>query len=88
MKNRDEARTYLEGVEQDIPEDLLTTWKEEEADWMKKVVDIKNHKTMSNPYVASGDDGRLLCSGRPGGTLRQCPSLVGRSDSELVANRA
>lgn len=47
-------------MERKIPLDVIAQWKEEEADWLRQVVDIKNHKDMANPYVASGPEGAYL----------------------------
>ena len=58
VKYRDKAKTYLDGVEEGIPGHVLRQWKEEEAEWLTKVVDIKNHKTLDNPFTAPKESGK------------------------------
>ena len=55
------ATEYLGSVSEGIPLEVITKWRSEEAAWLAKVVDIKNHKTLDNPYVAP-KDGRELQS--------------------------
>ena len=55
VKYRDQARKYLDSVEEGIPGDVLSRWRAEEDEWLSKVVDIKNHKTLDNPFTAPRD---------------------------------
>ncbi|KAI0706563.1 hypothetical protein C8Q76DRAFT_630169 [Earliella scabrosa] len=50
-----QAKDYLDQVEMSIPAEILEQWKQEEAEWLAKVVDIRNHKTLDNPFVAPQD---------------------------------
>ena len=55
IKYRDQARKYLDSVEEGIPSEVLSRWRAEEEEWLDKVVDIKNHKTLDNPFTAPKD---------------------------------
>ena len=55
LKYLREAETYLESVEKGIPPEVLAKWLAEEAEWLSKVVDIRNHKTLDNPFVSPKD---------------------------------
>ncbi|KAI0691552.1 hypothetical protein C8Q76DRAFT_771966 [Earliella scabrosa] len=52
-----EAKTYLEKVEAGIPDSILHQWIAEEAEWLRQVVDIRNHKHLDNPFAPPKDDG-------------------------------
>ncbi|KAI0643312.1 hypothetical protein C8Q79DRAFT_915187, partial [Trametes meyenii] len=47
----------LEKLEQNISPALLAEWRAEEAEWLRKVVDIDNHKQLDNPYSLSAGAG-------------------------------
>ena len=55
LKYYAQAQSYLESVECSIPPAILAQWREEEGEWLRKVVDIRNHKTLDNPFVAPPD---------------------------------
>ena len=52
MKYLTEAEEYLTSVEDGIPANVLRKWVEEEDIWLARVVDMRNHKTLDNPFVA------------------------------------
>ncbi|KAI0744400.1 hypothetical protein C8Q76DRAFT_604248 [Earliella scabrosa] len=49
------AQEYLNSIEEGIPLQVLCEWRREEAEWLSKVVDIKTHKTLDNPFVTPKD---------------------------------
>ncbi|KAI0060783.1 hypothetical protein BV25DRAFT_1806721 [Artomyces pyxidatus] len=51
------AQDLLNKTEAQIPTEMLEDWKKEEEDWLAKVVDIKNHATLNNPYEAENVKG-------------------------------
>ncbi|KAI0644659.1 hypothetical protein C8Q79DRAFT_1001927 [Trametes meyenii] len=51
------STSSLENLEQTISPALLTKWRTEEAEWLRKVVDIHNHKELDNPYSLSAGAG-------------------------------
>ena len=58
-KQLQQAEAYLEGVEAKIPPEVLTQWKREHQEWLLKVTNVKNHKTLDNPFVAAKGDGNV-----------------------------
>ena len=55
LKYLAQAKEYLDRVELSIPPPILAQWRIDEAEWLEKVVDIRNHKTLDNPFVAPAD---------------------------------
>ena len=51
------AQEYLASVEEGVPLAVVQQWRREEATWLQQVVDIKNHKTLDNPYIAPKNGG-------------------------------
>ncbi|OJT08177.1 hypothetical protein TRAPUB_11843 [Trametes pubescens] len=49
------ATTYLNGVENTVDPEALARWKVEERLWKEKVVDIKQHDGLDNPYEPPRD---------------------------------
>ncbi|TFK87312.1 hypothetical protein K466DRAFT_491107 [Polyporus arcularius HHB13444] len=47
---------FLTKFEKSIDSVTLATWKKEEAEWLAKVVNIKNHKDLDNPFVPDVDE--------------------------------
>ena len=39
----------------------VDAWKVQEAEWLKKVVDIKHHRELQNPYEVRKDAGARVC---------------------------
>ncbi|KAI0349249.1 hypothetical protein OH77DRAFT_1415382 [Trametes cingulata] len=46
---------YLAGVEKELDKAELAAWRKQEREWKQKVVDIKEHKTLDNPYEPPRD---------------------------------
>ncbi|KAI0711729.1 hypothetical protein C8Q76DRAFT_623155 [Earliella scabrosa] len=83
VKYHSEAKAYLVSVEAKIPPEVLQQWKDDHAAWLEKVVDIKNHKTLDNPFVARKDDG--LSRASVGEALKSSAAAPDRSyGMELV----
>ncbi|KAI0640393.1 hypothetical protein C8Q79DRAFT_921614 [Trametes meyenii] len=49
------AREYLNSVEESLCKKDLVAWQLEEREWMQKVVDIKTHKDLENPFEPPRD---------------------------------
>ena len=63
-KKYDQARTeYVRAkdallrLETQIEPGTLAQWKVEEQNWLEKVVDMKQHDTLDNPYEPRNDKG-------------------------------
>ena len=53
------SRRFLQEFQRSIDPATLAQWETEEAAWLAKVVDMKNHKDLGNPSVPNVDEGRL-----------------------------
>ncbi|KAI0063770.1 hypothetical protein BV25DRAFT_1767553, partial [Artomyces pyxidatus] len=53
------TRETLDETEEEIPDNVLRDWLHEEEEFVKKVVNIKNHKKLHNPYEVSMKRGML-----------------------------
>ena len=53
------SRRFLQEFERSIDPATLAQWETEEAAWLAKVVDIKNHKDLDNPFVPNVDESML-----------------------------
>ena len=53
-----DADAYLTSMEQSIDdENLVATWRKEHDEWETKVVEVKNHGHMDNPFEIASDAG-------------------------------
>ena len=71
------SRRFLQEFERSIDPATLAQWEVEEAEWLTKVVDIKNHKDLDDPFVHNVDESRLTHFSLSGCTdctyqLRRC----------------
>ena len=72
-KKYDEARVHLKEAERtlvtiegQVASDMLKGWKDEERVWLVKVVDMKEHERLSNPYEPRKEAGKVsLEAGTP-----------------------
>ncbi|EIW51995.1 uncharacterized protein TRAVEDRAFT_136413 [Trametes versicolor FP-101664 SS1] len=46
----EEAQAYLSELEQSIAPEKVDRWRQEEAEWQRKVVDVRQHKGLDNPF--------------------------------------
>lgn len=52
---------YLMKLELDLDKGRVAEWKEIEAQWTRKIIHMKNHKDMDNPYEPQKDVGEWQC---------------------------
>lgn len=46
----EEAQDYLSELEESIAPEKVARWRQEEAEWQRKVVDVRQHKGLDNPF--------------------------------------
>ena len=69
QKYLSQAQAYLTDIEARVPPSVLEQWRADQEDWLLKVVDIRNHKTLDNPFIAPKSDGTREAVGRLGSRL-------------------
>lgn len=60
----EEAQTYLSELEQSIAPEKVDRWRQEEAEWQRKVVDVRQHKGLDNPFEPPEETGTKSESNR------------------------
>lgn len=55
----EEAQTYLLELEQSIAPEKVERWRQEEAEWQRKVVDVRQHKGLDNPFEPPEETGTM-----------------------------
>ena len=51
-----DAEAYLKSIEESINDkDLIVMWQKEQDEWEAKVIDVSNHKGMTNPFKVPTD---------------------------------
>ena len=60
VKRRDEERAYIMGLEQDIDEEQIQEWRQRLDAFYIGVENIRNHKTLDNPFIPNVDRGGCI----------------------------
>ena len=51
----------MRDTETTVPKEKLNAWREEEQRWLSKVVDLKEHENLWNPYEIAKTEGTGTC---------------------------
>lgn len=54
------AKDSLTQLETQIETATLREWRREEQEWLAKVIDMRHHKELNNPYEPTKDKGKYL----------------------------
>ena len=60
-KRFEDAQAYFDSIETSINDPVMVAaWRKEHDEWEAKVVDVKNHRDMVNPFEIASDAGTYL----------------------------